>query len=429
MLNIGQMLYTLKEGQSLSSKVNERLQQYLTAESAIFSRYSSIQNIIASTLNDKSEQCGDGPVGFRNFMTILEGILNESLELTDDKKLTTEEVIYLCLAYIEEISQPKNADNLEHISKSLDEVKPFFTKPSSCSFSTAAKLLKKKELTRENMTEILKNIYFGRDYLNISSIIEIRAYIMHHLPKLIDVMPPKSSWKENPGNTFMGLVFSDMPIFKDALSIYSLSLANNDFIKYDFSICTEEAGVENFNFVLSLAYCRYLIGAFIFLTQCDYSGSFDNRGVERWLIKAYRRYGFGVLTSIYKSFTAIDMMHAVSMIFLDDICTYTSASFTRDRLDSARAIASALSRDIAIKDFSEIIEKICSSAVEQWEAGSQLDHISMLEEFKKNRRYAKYFKERGFERQLKLKLREIMRAKGLHFILGEDVFKRTGNKN
>lgn len=228
----------------------------------------------------------------------------------------------------------------------------------------------------------------------------------------------------------MGLIFTDIQIFKASLFYYDDMMKDDYFKRCEFNFNEEELdNRDTFNLILSFGYFRYLIEAFIFIIQCDYSGFFDNKGIEKWLLKAYRRYGFAILTAIYDSFDTIDMLHTISKMLLDDVCTYTASTFKVDRINDARAIASALSRDVAIPDFSQVIDKICESAIHQWEGGSTLDHISMLKTFKKNWRYAKYFGIRGFERQLKLKLLDVMRAKGLHFILGEDVFKGRANRH
>lgn len=194
MLKIGQLLYTLKADQTLSSKVSERLQKYLAEEGKIFSRYSSLENHISAELNALSEQVGDDSLQFRLFINLLDSLLNDPLETGVAESPTCSEVVSFCQTYINEMSKADRADNLQHISKSLNKVKSIFSQESVCSFATAARLLKKKSLSVESMKLVLRNIYFACDYLNIPSIITIRSYIIAHPSKFYIV--PQPLWKK-----------------------------------------------------------------------------------------------------------------------------------------------------------------------------------------------------------------------------------------
>lgn len=426
MLNIGQLLYTFKEGQYISEKAQKRLTDYLEEESRVFSRYTSLESILSVYLPNMDAHYEDDKLEFRKLILFLVTVLDHGLE-ESPQMLLPRYVAENIQEYIRLLSTSEYADNLRHIDRTISEFKSTYTQKSCLSYGKVQEVLRNKKLDKEAIITILKSLYFAHDYMDIASILALRSYLLknHKSDKYVRL----TQLKPNPGNTLQGILFSDSILLEDILILYNKLCTDYELIWPDFT-CIKEDGIdqETFDLVLVAAYSRYVVALLLFLVQCDYSGYFDKKDIGIYLLKVYRKFGFVIFTAIYKYLTVAEQVLCVSMLILDDVCTYYSSLFTRNRLDNARALASALSRDIATEDFSRVIEKLCQKALDLWEKGSELGHIDMINSFKKQARYKTYFEKRGFERQLATKLKDLCREKNIPRITGIHISARKGKK-
>ena len=88
----------------------------------------------------------------------------------------------------------------------------------------------------------------------------------------------------------------------------------------------------------------------------------------------------------------------------------------------------AITKSINANDNDDIIEDMANIALKEWKNLNILSHIQMIEFLKKTDRFAKALKQRGVERNLKKRLKQICRDNNFPYIEGEDMFTGAGRK-
>lgn len=427
MLNIGQFLYTYKTDQHISDKVYKKLEDYFKSESKIFSRYSSLENSLYRNLPNINYQSEDDTLEFRKMILFLCSTLDEEMNSESKDTGSVSEITKMLLDYFDFISQSQHTDSISHIQDAIREYKNTYTYNYTYSYKNSYRLLQHKHISPEDLIYAMKCIYFAHDHFNFKYILLLRKYILTNFNN--DNYIKLSLLKDNPGNDLLGIIFSDSVVLPDIFVLYEFMSTQFDVMKNNFSLLIDDKiNVDNLMFILNVSYARYLVGICIFIIQCDYTGYFDKKNVEVMLLRMYRKFSFIIFTSIYKYFSVADMFLCISTLLLDDICIFTASMFTRDMIDNARSIASALSRDSAIEVYDDILDKICKEILKLWYDGNELGHIDMINKYKNSTKYLAYFEKKGFERQLREKLKNLCKERNIPRITGIHVSARKGKK-
>lgn len=428
MLNSGQIAYQFTEGHKISDGLRNKLSAYSEEQLKLFTRYASMENQVIFALGQAHPDEAARSILVRNYMLYLVSALNQ-LSQADGRIINSpKELIDTIMSYLDSLPTERFADTINNIHAALSFRKELFLGANPYSYKTAATLLRTGNLTKDDSIQIAKCLYFAHDYLDFSAVLSLRKSILSKYasgwPLHADKLSP------NPGTNLLSLLFSDKSLIVDLIGLYEVFASNPNNAKIDMTIWEDDAlNFESFSWVCLFGYGRYLITAVIFVVQCGLTSSLDVYRICKTLLSIYNRFGFYIFTAFYKYINTFEEMSLPVTLLLEDMAMHTSIFHTHAHLDKARSLASAISRDSAVKDFTDVIEKICERAMKEWNSGCALNHMDMIRKFKGYKRYASYFKERGFESKLCKRMKLLCRENGIKAIAGEDVAARQGKKN
>lgn len=153
----------------------------------------------------------------------------------------------------------------------------------------------------------------------------------------------------------------------------------------------------------------------------------NDKNIEYSLIKIYRRLGLLILSSVYKDISVSDLIWLQQLMIINDILIHSYFIIQNKRIFVLESVLSTLSTYYTPKytcKISVTIDNIIKDAIKMYKDGSEHSHIQMIEYFKKKKKYADYFSIRGFERNLKSKLKRVMKDNNINKIEGDGYYRK-----
>lgn len=423
MLHVGKALFLYGEDQEISDSVTKKLKEYFDKEAELYIRYSAILGMSVHVLNNSGDRSDDFRCELRHAAAGMCAILDEVYKTNSIKVYTASEFLNIIHEYIEKYKSSDFIENINHIKNTIEKIKEKYSQKVKYSFYNGVKIFKKSKISPQEASEAIIRMLYARDYFNIDSILVLRNYLLNS--EISNTHLNMDKLDKNPGNDLLGLFFSDYILIDKIYDMYTYFFNHPQSLIRDIPLEeNSELITENFDFICTIIYVRYIISIFLFIIECDKTGYFENKKIDKILLKSYRTFSMIILNSVYRSLSMFEFTWFSNLELLNDICVYTSDISPRNRLDEARAMASAISADASHKNFKDIIEKIKKAALKKWKAGCEYHHIQMIDYFKKSKTYAPYFEQRGFERNLRKILIETAKQEGINKILGDGFYQK-----
>ena len=417
MITFCQSTFLLKEGQTLSKNVENKLKEFSRQELNLFYYVFNMNRVI-------SHRCLCQKIN-QDANKSLKSCALEAYDFLANKEFdkfakyeVEKKTIYDAYDYIAFLKNSDNTEYIERIKYAMDFVKKNTKTTQGYSFSAAVNILKKRKVALDEGTRALKSMLFARDFYDIDSIFALRKRLF------------KISWYDSlvkgyiadnaPHKDLISVFFADYRILEQAI----LMGLRFEIREYEY----DDDFTEAFDYFCILVYFRFIIDMYLVVGQCDTTGFFDDTRLEIEISKTYHIVNILIYNAIYRYLSPNEHLVFVTSSIMDDICLHMQTWFDVDRLTRSASISGALARDSGHADFGDVIDRICSQAERQWEQGSTLNHMEMIDSFRRLKKYAEFFSKRGFERKLNEGIKQLCRKRGFKVILGEDIASRQGCK-
>ena len=155
---------------------------------------------------------------------------------------------------------------------------------------------------------------------------------------------------------------------------------------------------------------------------------FSDKRLDIELSKFYHKINMFIYNTIYKYLSIHEHIAFITSSVIYDAYIHTETAFDGRHFKKHISIANSFSRYSGHTEYTKIINEICKKAKSKWDKGCTIDHIDMIDSFKKHKKYADFFSKRGFEKKLNNSLKQLCREHGFKVIRGVDIASRKGRK-
>ncbi len=296
----------------------------------------------------------------------------------------------------------------EHTKALLNLCEQHRTFVEKYSYDVAFNYLNNKNIDSYNI--FLKTVLVSDDYFNANKLYELRNLILtsNHLEKQDRLL----FCQDKIDKTLSSMFFADYKLIQ--LVIYILKY----FDKYR----------NNATYINILIYGRFIIFAMAQLyTNRHIFGEFEYY-VPLILNKIYNKIDLLIFNIAKDLFDDIEIMYLIMSKLLGEASIHEELKIGSVHIKNSIKFQKKFERFVAGCIHDNIIEEMADVALKEWKNLNTLSHIQMIEFLKKTDRFAEALKERGVERNLKKRLKQICRDNNFPYIEGEDMFTGAGRK-
>ncbi len=432
MLHVGKGLYLYGVKQTISDNVKKRLDEYFKKESDLYGRYISVLSGSISLLDKHCDKTDDFRIELYNAALKMCLSLDAIYKIGETAESIDKKFLRIIHSYMNKFKSPDYLENITHINATINDMikdnKQMYSGETTYSFRNGVKILKKDKISPQEATESIILMLYARDYFNIKSILTLRNYLFNS--QIANAYIGVGKLNKNPGNDFMGLLFSDYVLIDSIFPLYRLVATDVKFLCAEHPLeKNNELIRENFDYICMIIYVRYITSILLFIIECDISDYLEKEEIDKILLEMYRKFSLIILSAVYRSLSMLEFTMFSNLEILNDICVYTHLFSPKDKLDNANKIFSAIAGDAGHEYFGKEIEMIVKRAIKKWEDGSELSHVQMIQKFKDSAKYKQYFEKRGFERNLKKVLKKRMDEEDIQKWAGVNYFQGRGHSS
>lgn len=419
MITFCQCPFLLKEGQEKIENISTKIQEYSTDEMRLFYHFFGINRLLYTGLLENSElNCDNNIECIRgSIIDVINYLLDEGIDGFIIEK-NIKNIRNMLYKYMGDLKNKNIPDGIEKINNAISFLKERAKVCKEYSFDSAYEIFKKTHVDKYEALCAIKMMLLAKDYFNIDKIYKLRERLLS-TELYRDIMKDFVMLKKPPQN-ILSLFLSDYMLIEQIIPVINIVY----YLDWD----DDERLQYSFNFVCMLLYFRFILNIYILVGQCDTTGFFDEKRMEIYLSKIYHRINIIIYNYIYKSLSINEHIYFLVTAIFDDFCLHAQTSLDVDRLDKGVRLAGAIARTPARTEIDDIINQICGEAIKEWNDGSPLDHIDMIEFFKKKKKYACFFAKGSFEKRLNARIKKVCSENNIRRIRGIDIFVHKRKK-